>query len=84
MAVPIEPIIEVVNFVLLHSVYRFVNRYRLSSSASRAAKMAAISMAHPPTGCRASLQGHAVRSTGTPLPLGGTMRTGASGGLSCR
>ena len=26
MAVPIEPVIEVVNFVLLHGVYRFRNR----------------------------------------------------------
>ena len=84
MAVPVEPIIKMVNFVLLHGVYRFVNRYKLSNTASRAANRAAKSMAYPPTGCRASPPGHAVRSTGIPSPPGGTMRTGASGGVSCR
>jgi hypothetical protein len=84
VAVPVEPIIEVVNFVLLHSVYRFRYRYRFSSSASSAAKMAAKSMAHPPTGCRASRQGHAVRNTGTPSPPGGTMHIYALDGVSCR
>jgi hypothetical protein len=43
VAVPIEPIIEMVNFVLLHGVYR----YRLSSSAIRAANRAAKSILPP-------------------------------------
>jgi len=84
MAVPIEPIIEVVNFVLLHSVYRFKYRYRFSSSASRAANRAAKSMVHPPTGCRANRKGHIPSNTGTPLPPGCTMRTGALNGVFCR
>lgn len=80
VAVPIEPIIEVVNFVLLHDVYRFKYRYRLSNSASRAATRAAKSMVHPPTGYRASLPGHIPSNTGIPLPLDGTMHICASGG----
>jgi len=46
--------------------------------------MAAISMVHPPTGCRASRQDHILSNTSTPLPLGGTMHTGALDGGFCR
>jgi hypothetical protein len=65
VAVPVKPVIEVVNFILLHGVYRFVNRYRLSNSASRAATRAAKSIL-PPTGYQANRQGRAVRNTGIP------------------